>query len=82
VLAQLVHDDYRAAVVQAEAVFNEMMTIRARQELAAAEKWYYLAQENHYAEKTFSDDGQHDGLCWKTVGREPKNPIGPMLGSR
>jgi len=41
---------------------NELSAIRVCQELAAAEKEYYSAQQNQYAQKIFSDEGQHNGL--------------------
>jgi hypothetical protein len=58
---------------------NEIATIRVCQELVAAEKEYYFAQDHQYAAKIFSDQGQHNGLYWKAAGSEPKSPIGPML---
>ena len=58
---------------------NEIATIRVCHELVAAEKEYYSAQQNRYAAKIFSDEGQHNGLYWKAAGSEPKSPIGPML---
>ena len=59
---------------------NELSTIRVCDELVAAEKEYY-AQHHEYAEKFVSDDGQHDGLYWKTSGNEPQSPIGPLVAS-
>jgi hypothetical protein len=58
---------------------NEMSTIRVCQELAAAEKEYYSAQNNQYAQKIFSDDGQHNGLYWKASDAESQSPIGPLV---
>jgi hypothetical protein len=60
---------------------NEMSTIRVCQELVAAEKEYYSAHHNEYAQKIFSDAGQHNGLYWKTAEGEPQSPIGPLLAS-
>jgi hypothetical protein len=60
---------------------NEIATIRVCHELVAAEQEYYSAHQNHYAGKTISDAGQHNGLYWKAEGSEPKSPIGPMLAS-
>jgi hypothetical protein len=60
---------------------NEISTIRVCQELAAAEKEYYSTQHNEYAQKFFSDEGQHNGLYWKAAGREPQSPIGPLVAS-
>src|ERR1035441_4658992 len=41
---------------------NEISSIRVCQELVASQKEYYSAQHNEYAEKIFSDEGQHNGL--------------------
>jgi len=60
---------------------NEMSTIRVCQELAAAEKEYYTAEHTGYAQKFFSDEGQHDGLYWKAADGEPRSPIGPLVAS-
>jgi hypothetical protein len=61
--------------------WNEMSTIRVCQELAAAEKEYYSTQHNEYAQKFFSDEGQHNGLYWKAADGEPESPIGPLVAS-
>lgn len=60
---------------------NEISAIRVCQELAAAEKEYYSAHHNVYAQKILSDDGQQNGLYWKTAEGQPRSPIGPMLAS-
>ncbi|HXM61874.1 MAG TPA: DUF2950 domain-containing protein [Terriglobales bacterium] len=60
---------------------NEVSTIVVCRELVAAEKEYYASQHNEYAQKIFSDEGQHDGLYWKAAGGEPKSPIGPLVAS-
>jgi len=60
---------------------NEISTIRVCQELVAAQKEYYAAQHNEYAQKIFSDDGQHNGLYWKAADGEPQSPIGPLVAS-
>ena len=60
---------------------NEMSTIRVCQELVAAEKEYYSSQHNEYAQKIFSDEGQHNGLYWKAEENEPQSPIGPLVAS-
>ncbi len=60
---------------------NELSTIRVCQELAAAEKEYYSTQHNEYAQKMFSDEGQHNGLYWKAAADEPQSPIGPLVAS-
>ena len=60
---------------------NEMSTIRVCQELVAAEKEYYSTQHNEYAQKIFSDEGQHNGLYWGAADGEPQSPIGPLVAS-
>jgi hypothetical protein len=60
---------------------NEMSAIRVTQELAAAQKEYYAAQHNEYAQKIFSSEGQHDGLYWKTAESESPSPIGPLVAA-
>jgi hypothetical protein len=60
---------------------NEISTIRVCQELVAAEKEYYSTQHNEYAQKFFSDEGQHNGLYWKAADAEPESPIGPLVAS-
>jgi len=59
---------------------NEISAIRVCQELAAAEKEYYAAQ-HEYAQKIFSDEGQHNGLYWEAANGEPQSPIGPLVAS-
>jgi DUF2950 family protein len=60
---------------------NEMSAIRICQELVAAQKEYYSAQNNQYAPKIFSDEGQHNGLYWKAATGEPQSPIGPLVAA-
>jgi len=60
---------------------NELSTIRVCQGLVAAEKEYHDTQGNGYAQKIFSDEGQHDGLYWKASGGEPQSPIGPLVAT-
>jgi hypothetical protein len=60
---------------------NELSTIRVCQELVAAQKEYYSAQHNEYAQKIFSDEGQHNGLYWKAAEGEPRSPVGPLVAS-
>jgi hypothetical protein len=60
---------------------NEMSTIRVCQEFVAAEKEYYSMQHNEYAQKIFSDEGQHNGLYWKVAEGESPSPIGPLVAS-
>jgi Protein of unknown function (DUF2950) len=60
---------------------NELSAIRICQELVAAQKEYYAAQNNQYAKQIFSDAGQHNGLYWKVSDGEPQSPIGPLVAS-
>jgi hypothetical protein len=60
---------------------NEMSTIRVCQELVAAQKEYRSKQHNVYAQKIFSDEGQHNGLYWKAADGERPSPIGPLVAS-
>jgi hypothetical protein len=59
---------------------NEISTIRVCQELVAAQKEYYAAQ-HEYAQRFFSDEGQHNGLYWKAAEGEPQSPIGPLVAA-
>lgn len=59
---------------------NEMSTIRVCQELVKAQKEYH-STEHQYAQKIFSDAGQHNGLYWKADAGEPLSPIGPLVAS-
>jgi hypothetical protein len=60
---------------------NEISTIRVCQELVAAEKEYHSAEHAEYAQKIFSDEGQHNGLYWKFADGEPPSPIGRLVAS-
>jgi hypothetical protein len=60
---------------------NEISAIRVCQELAAAEKEYRSMQHGEYAQKIFSDDGQHNGLYWKAAAGQQQSPIGPLVAS-
>jgi len=60
---------------------NEISTIRVCQELVAAEKEFYSTHQNEYAQKIFSDEGQHNGLYWKAADGEPQSPIGPLVAA-
>ena len=60
---------------------NEISTIRVCQQLVAAEKEYYSAHNNEYAQKFFSTEGERDGLYWKAADGEPRSPIGPLVAS-
>jgi len=60
---------------------NEISTIHVCQQLVAAEKEYYSTQNNEYAQKFFSDEGQRNGLYWKAADGQPQSPIGPLVAS-
>jgi len=60
---------------------NEMSAMRISLELVAAQNEYKAAQHTGYAQKIWSDDGQHDGLYWKAAAGQPRSPIGPLLAS-
>jgi hypothetical protein len=60
---------------------NEISTISVCQELVAAQKEYYAAQHNEYAQAISSDEGQHNGLYWKSAEGETQSPIGPLVAS-
>jgi len=60
---------------------NEISTIRVCQELVAAENEYRSAEHGEYAQKIFSDEGQHNGLYWKVAEGQPQSPIGPLVAS-
>ncbi|MGZ4732983.1 MAG: DUF2950 domain-containing protein [Terriglobales bacterium] len=59
---------------------NELSAIRVCQELVATQK-EYSAQHSEYAQKIFSDEGQHNGLYWKAADGEPQSPIGPLVAA-
>ncbi|MGA8012978.1 MAG: DUF2950 domain-containing protein [Candidatus Acidiferrales bacterium] len=58
---------------------NEISTIHVCQQLVAAEKEYYSAHNNEYAQKFLSDEGQQNGLYWKAADSQPQSPIGPLV---
>ena len=60
---------------------NELSAIRICQELVATQKEFYSTRHKEYAQKIFSDEGQHNGLYWKSIDGEPKSPIGPLVAS-
>ncbi len=60
---------------------NEISAIHICRELVAAQKEYYSAQHNEYAQKIFSDEGQRNGLYWKAAENEPQSPIGPLVAA-
>jgi hypothetical protein len=59
---------------------NELSAIHVCQELAAAQN-EYSTQHNDYAQKIFSDEGQHNGLYWKAADGETQSPIGPLVAA-
>src|ERR1700722_291389 len=59
---------------------NEMSAIRVCQELVAAQKEYSADHNNEYAQKIFSEEGQHNGLYWKNSG-DHLSPIGPLVAA-
>jgi hypothetical protein len=59
---------------------NELSAIRVCQELVASQK-EYLTQHSEYAQKIFSDEGQHNGLYWKAADGGPQSPIGPLVAA-
>jgi hypothetical protein len=59
---------------------NEISTIGVCHELAKAQKEYY-STAHQYAQKIFSDAGEHNGLYWKAADGKPLSPIGPLVAS-
>jgi hypothetical protein len=60
---------------------NEITTIRVCAVLVAAQKSFYSENHNEYAQRFFSDVGQHNGLYWKAADGAPQSPIGPLIAS-
>jgi len=60
---------------------NEITTIRVCAVLVAAQKSFYAENHNEYAQRFFSDAGQHNGLYWKAADGAPQSPIGPLIAS-
>ncbi len=60
---------------------NEVSAIHICRELVAAQKEYAAQHNGEYAQKIFSDEGQHNGLYWKAADGEPQSPIGPLVAS-
>jgi hypothetical protein len=60
---------------------NEISAIRVCQELVAAEKEYYAAEHNVYAQKFMSDEGQQNGLYWPAKANQPESPVGPLIAN-
>ncbi len=58
---------------------NEASAIRICQELVAAQKEYAAQHGGEYAQKIYSDQGQHNGLYWETAAGESQSPIGPLV---
>jgi hypothetical protein len=58
---------------------NETSAIRVCQELAEAQKEYFAARNQEYAQSLFSAEGKRDGLYWKAAEGEPLSPIGPLV---
>src|ERR1700678_767435 len=50
---------------------NELSAIKVCQELVMAQKEYSTQHSGEYAQKIFSDVGQHNGLYWKSADGEP-----------
>jgi Protein of unknown function (DUF2950) len=60
---------------------NEMSAIRVCQELVAAENEYFTQNKSEYAQKFLSDEGQQNGLYWKSTDSKSESPIGPLVAS-
>ena len=58
---------------------NEASAIRICQELVMAQKEYAGQHGGEYAQKIFSDEGQKNGLYWKSANGEPESPVGPLV---
>jgi hypothetical protein len=63
---------------------NERATIGTMIALTDAQKEYagrlrWTANAPEYAQKFLSDDGQQNGLYWKTSGGQPQSPLGPLI---
>lgn len=57
---------------------NELATIRVCYALAAAQQDYFNSKQQ-YAQRIISNQGQQNGLYWKTAEGEPQSPIGPLV---
>jgi len=60
---------------------NEMSAIRVCQELAAAENEYFAQKQNEYAQKFLSDEGQQNGLYWKSADSKSESPVGRLVAN-
>jgi type II secretory pathway pseudopilin PulG len=62
---------------------NEYAVIDVCHALVDAQNEYYSQSRDgrvqQYARAFASDEGQHNGLFWKTAGDEPESPIGPLV---
>ena len=62
---------------------NEYGAIDVCHALVNAQNDYYSQPRNgkaqQYAQVFASDEGQHNGLFWKTADGEPESPIGPLV---
>jgi Protein of unknown function (DUF2950) len=62
---------------------NEYAAIDVSHALVSAQNEYYSQPRNgkaqQYAQIFASDEGQHNGLFWKTADGEPESPIGPLV---
>jgi hypothetical protein len=62
---------------------NEYAAMDVCEALVDAEDDYYSQSRDgrpqQYTQKFASDQGQHNGLYWKTSDNEPESPIGPLV---
>ncbi|MBK9387988.1 MAG: DUF2950 family protein [Planctomycetes bacterium] len=62
---------------------NELSTIATLRELVLAQREYASVgrdgKPRAFAQKLWSDEGQHDGLYWPTSEAEPPSPVGELL---
>jgi Protein of unknown function (DUF2950) len=58
---------------------NEISAIMVCEQLVEAQKEYYSEEHHEYAQKIFSDAGQHNGLYWEVGANEAPSPIGPLV---
>jgi Protein of unknown function (DUF2950) len=62
---------------------NEFGAIDVCHALVDAQNDYYSQPRDgrvqQYAQAFSSDEGQHNGLFWKTADNEPESPIGPLV---
>ena len=64
---------------------NQRAAINVCHALVDAENDYYSQSRDgrvkQYAQTLTSDEGQHNGLFWRTADGEPESPIGPLLAN-